>query len=224
MGNLVCDEQGADAAANHVARSPLGAAARGEVRACETAARHPECTSCCCRSIFLPAGFHTTTGAQPCGRDSRHAAGQPHRPSELTPRSVSGGQRRRPHWSAIEATPREHAQVNRSNQSGAIAQQMRTAVSLFIFRRETEGRPHIGQPMSQPPHIPRFMAESRTCLAAERRATMPHANTPQLARPGHRCCQSLHRNLDLFDRHGRKAQPQERRFAAIETETTSALD
>lgn len=57
-------ERGTDAALGHDGWSPLGATARGDVKASETAARPPECAFCRCRSIFLRTGFHTTTGAQ----------------------------------------------------------------------------------------------------------------------------------------------------------------
>jgi hypothetical protein len=62
--------------------------------------------------------------------------GQPRLPLELARRSVSGAQRGRPRRSAIEALPREHTRVERANPSGANAQLMRTALGLFIFRRE----------------------------------------------------------------------------------------
>jgi hypothetical protein len=65
-----------------------------------------------------------------------HAAGKPRRPFEMARRSLFGRQRGRPQWSAVPALPREHARAHRSNPSGAIAQQMRTAVGLFIFRRK----------------------------------------------------------------------------------------
>lgn len=61
-------EQGANAAEGHVAPSPGGATARGEVKASETAARPPECAFCRCRSIFLRTGFHATTVARACRR------------------------------------------------------------------------------------------------------------------------------------------------------------
>jgi hypothetical protein len=69
--------------------------------------------------------------------------GQPRLPLELARRSVSGAQRGRPRRSAIEALPREHTRVERANPSGANAQLMRTALGLFIFRRE----PKLGNTM-----------------------------------------------------------------------------
>jgi hypothetical protein len=57
-------EQGANAAGSHVARSPVGVSARGEVKASKTAARPPECAFCRWSSIFLRTGFHATAGAR----------------------------------------------------------------------------------------------------------------------------------------------------------------
>jgi len=72
-------EQGTDAATSYVARSPVGATARDEVKALETAARPPECAFCRCRSVFLRTGFHTTTGAQRhAGSVSRPRGGANH--------------------------------------------------------------------------------------------------------------------------------------------------
>ena len=62
-------EQGTDVAASDVARSPLGATPRGEVKASEAGARPPACALCRCQSIFLRTGFHTRKRASaPCWR------------------------------------------------------------------------------------------------------------------------------------------------------------
>jgi len=70
-------EQGAKAVCSEVARSPVGASVRDEVKGSETAARPPECAFCRRRSIFLRTGFHAITGARPhAGSASQPRRGQ----------------------------------------------------------------------------------------------------------------------------------------------------